>query len=120
MADTINIQNYEAYFLDFIEGNLDASLQKELDAFLNKHPELKQELEDFEMFTLEAETIEYTKKEALSINTKAKYIDISDTEYLSISSIEKDINVTEQKHLDNKIRNDESILSDLTLYKKAN
>lgn len=120
MADTINIQNYEAYFLDFIEGNLDASLQKELDAFLNKHPELKQELEDFEMFTLEAETIEYTKKEALSINTKAKYFDISDTEYLSIASIEKDISVTEQKQLENKIRNDEWILSDLTLYIKAN
>ncbi|MDR1005787.1 MAG: hypothetical protein LBL74_02860 [Bacteroidales bacterium] len=37
----ITIDNYEAYILDRIEGNLSAEGQKELDAFLVSHPELQ-------------------------------------------------------------------------------
>ena len=36
----INIHNYEAYLLDFSEGNLTDELQMELELFLIQHPEL--------------------------------------------------------------------------------
>lgn len=44
----ITIHNYEAYFLDFREGTLTATLENELHRFLKAYPELKSELEDYE------------------------------------------------------------------------
>jgi len=36
----INIHNYEAYLLDFSEGNFTNELQVELELFLIQHPEI--------------------------------------------------------------------------------
>jgi len=44
----IGMHNYEAFFLDHIEGNLDAAQEKELLAFLAEHPELKAGLDSFD------------------------------------------------------------------------
>ena len=41
---TITIDNYEAYLLDFSEGNLSDDLQVELELFLIQHPELEIDL----------------------------------------------------------------------------
>lgn len=43
----ININNYEEWMIDYIEGNLSAAQEKELNEFLVFHPELKAELELF-------------------------------------------------------------------------
>lgn len=44
----INIENYEAWFLDYLEGRLSASQSEALEDFLGAHPELREELEGFE------------------------------------------------------------------------
>lgn len=44
----INKNNYEAYFLDYHEGNLSPQEVADLFLFLSHHPELKKELDDFE------------------------------------------------------------------------
>ncbi len=49
----INKNNYEAYFLDYHEGNLSPQEVADLFLFLSEHPELKKELDDFENVTLE-------------------------------------------------------------------
>jgi hypothetical protein len=49
----INISNYEAYFLDYHEGNLSPQQVADLFLFLSQHPELKKEFEDFEHIVLE-------------------------------------------------------------------
>lgn len=49
----ININNYEAYFLDYHEGNLSPQQVADLYLFLSQHPELKKEFEDFEHIVLE-------------------------------------------------------------------
>lgn len=45
-------ENYEAYFLDYHEGNLSESQVEELMNFLALHPDLKEELDAFEMVML--------------------------------------------------------------------
>ncbi|MDD3739592.1 MAG: hypothetical protein PHP31_09915, partial [Lentimicrobiaceae bacterium] len=40
-TQNININNYEAFLLDYYEGNLDENTTKELLDFLDKHPECK-------------------------------------------------------------------------------
>lgn len=60
MSTSINIQNYESFFLDFLEGNLPENLQAELLEFLANHPNLQDEFlalkQDFP--TLEADSEE--------------------------------------------------------------
>ncbi len=63
--EKINIFNYEIFYLDFLEGNLNEENTSLLLAFLEEHPELKME-DDF-LPTLEKEsfTISFNKKEEL-------------------------------------------------------
>lgn len=62
----ISQYNYEAYFLDYYEGRLDAEATRELMDFLAQHPELKQEFESFEAVTLnDIEEVTFENKESL-------------------------------------------------------
>jgi len=49
----INLHNYEAFFLDYKEGNLSSQQEKELFLFLEKHPHLYEELNNYEDVVLE-------------------------------------------------------------------
>ncbi len=48
----ITRSNYESWFLDYLEGNLDPSVDKEFQAFLNQNPDLAAELHEGEWVTL--------------------------------------------------------------------
>jgi len=59
----INANNYEAYFLDYIEGRLDELSITELKTFLSKNPQFNIENEQFDY--LLPEKIEFTNKSTL-------------------------------------------------------
>jgi hypothetical protein len=44
---SINKNNYEAFYLDFLEGNLDQDRSAELLAFLEEHPDYQVEIEEY-------------------------------------------------------------------------
>ena len=50
MIKKINIFNYEAYYLDYLEGNISEEDAAVLLDFLDKHPELKMEDEELPVF----------------------------------------------------------------------
>ncbi|MDP2422874.1 MAG: hypothetical protein U1C46_02910 [Bacteroidales bacterium] len=52
----INQYNYEAFFLDYLEGRLDKQQTATLELFLESNPGLKAELEDIEMIILNPDT----------------------------------------------------------------
>ena len=63
---SISQYNYEAYFLDYYEGRLDAHTTKELMDFIARHPELKEEFESYEPVTLHTkEEIKFDLKDSL-------------------------------------------------------
>ncbi len=53
----ITRDNYEAYFLDYHEGNLTESQKAQLMEFIAQNPSLKEEFETFEMLELEEDNI---------------------------------------------------------------
>lgn len=61
----ITVDNYEAFFLDYVEGNLDEATKLELESFLLLHPHLKDELDQGYAFQLTPEAIIYDGKDAL-------------------------------------------------------
>lgn len=61
-----NRENYEIWFVDFMEGNLDKTQLKALAQFLEKNPDLASELEGVKKLTFEAaEPVVFEHKSAL-------------------------------------------------------
>ena len=94
----INIHNYEAFFLDFIEGNLSASAVKKVKLFLAAHPELDAELAEFENIQLTPANIHFSEKNSLKKNTETV---VSDDEY--IARLEGDLTEIETEKFDHRI-----------------
>jgi hypothetical protein len=66
--EKIDLHNYEAFFLDYLEENLSTEQIAELDAFLMQHPELKSDLDEMqgiEELTLSSGTTSFSNKKAL-------------------------------------------------------
>lgn len=62
----ITRSNYESWFLDYLEGNLDASLSEEFHLFLKQNPDLAEELKLGDIIKLMMnETIQFEAKEEL-------------------------------------------------------
>jgi len=61
----ITRDNYEAYFLDYLEGNLDEKLVNDFIEFLQANPDLKEELQQAGLISLKTEEVIYDKKDKL-------------------------------------------------------
>lgn len=64
----ISRENYESFFLDYIEGTLDESVMDDFIDFLQQNPDLKQELTLFKPLTVQSENLMFHKKEELFRN----------------------------------------------------
>ena len=61
----INEENYEVFFLDYLEGNLAPELVEELLTFLDEHPHLKEELEDVDLLKVTPPNLKFPDKKNL-------------------------------------------------------
>ena len=93
----INRNNYESYFIDYLEGNLDENLVDDFIEFLQINPDLKKELSFFEPVTAEAENIVFKGKEKLY---KEKYDSENEFIKATIGSLEGDLPVKEKSEFD--------------------
>jgi hypothetical protein len=64
----INHNNFEAYILDYLEGNLDSLLTADLMAFLAENPEFEKYLPDYDERISISDTLEFGYKELLKKN----------------------------------------------------
>lgn len=115
--DKINLHNYEAYFLDYVEGNLDAQQQNQLEVFLTKHPDLKAELQDFDNIQLtESKSQEsFQHKKFLKRDEKTS---LSHVDTLLIASIEGLLSDGEAQEL-TRLLSDPKISKQLSAYQKV-
>lgn len=61
----ITRKNYEPFFMDYLEGNLDDQLVNEFIDFLQQNPDLKEELDSFEPVSLPDEPVVFEDKSRL-------------------------------------------------------
>lgn len=103
----ININNYEAFLLDYFEGNLSAELSEELKLFVFNHPELEIDLNDFDLISSnENDNITFNDKQKL----KRKEFVINDDviESLIISLVNGDLSQEETDKLLKVIQQDDN------------
>jgi hypothetical protein len=106
-------ENYEAFFLDYHEGNLTESQIEELMNFLALHPDLKEELDAFEMVMLADEnSIVLENKDALKKEDDALLTSM-------IAWHENDLNDKEKAQLEKTLTHNTNAQKDFALVGKA-
>lgn len=97
--EKINKHNYEAYFLDYIEGNLTADQQDDLFIFLAENPELKAEFEgDFGDVVLAPEKNTFDKKASLKV-VDDSLLTLNNVDVWMIESVEGNLISTKENEL---------------------
>lgn len=102
--EKINRHNYEAYFLDYLEGNLGAEDKQDLFSFLEKNPDLKSEL-DIELndVSLKASAIVFENKESLKTEDES-ILNLNTVDGWMLESVEENLTSSKQKELDDFVR----------------
>ncbi|NOQ70912.1 MAG: hypothetical protein GQ574_02860 [Crocinitomix sp.] len=87
--EKIDLNNYEAYFLDLMEGTLSVEERHDLFAFLELHPELKAEMEaDFGALELNPAPITFDGKAQLKIDEAQLILTPNTIDDIMIASVE--------------------------------
>lgn len=116
MKNLININNYEEFALDYMEGNLDDNTKSLFEQFLNDNPEVKEELEGLLDFTVLPDEVSFELKLVLK---KSEIEDVSRCEYLCISDIEGTITKEEKSELENIFSDNPELLNDYKQFVKT-
>jgi hypothetical protein len=115
--EKIDLHNYEAWFLDYSEGNLSEIQIVELNQFLDSNPEFRVELEDFEEIILEQDSI---RNESLKASLlREETTGLIRAEYLMIAQVEGEISKQEKAELAVMVAADSSLSKDLAMYQKT-
>ncbi len=116
----INKSNYEAYFLDYIEGNLSEEQRASLMAFLDKNPGLKKELEGFENIKIsEPPQVEFPDKNSLKVPEVDLPVTEENFEWFCIAKLENDLSPEEEQQLNDFLKQNPEKQKDYELYSKT-
>ncbi|MCF6358236.1 MAG: hypothetical protein L3J54_10565 [Draconibacterium sp.] len=96
----INKNNYEAYFIDYLEGNLDRRFVDDFIEFLQLNPYLKEELSLLGTVSVEPENILFGKKENLF---KRKLDSEKEFDKAAIAHLEGDISISDKQEFESYI-----------------
>ena len=97
----ITRENYEIYFMDYMDGNLSARERAEVEAFLLVHPDLRELLDGMDEVRLDVPAEVFGKKEEIKRTVREREI-----EYYAIATAEGVITDEEQAWVDGNVDKD--------------
>lgn len=97
--EKISRNNYEVFFLDYLEGKLDPLKSEELFSFLMLHPDLKRELDEYDMITLAKERELFENKGILKKFNFTCEVDESNFEQFCVAFFEGDLTALQRDNL---------------------
>ncbi|HAQ19357.1 MAG TPA: hypothetical protein DCR40_09030 [Prolixibacteraceae bacterium] len=112
----ITRDNYEPFFLDYLEGNLQENMIDQFLDFLENNPDLKKELHLFEYIRLPEEHINFSGKEQLyksSAETKAQF------ENQTIAYLEGDMEYEDRKSFETYLSQHPELQKEYDLFSKT-
>lgn len=114
MAIKINIENYEAYLLDYMEGNLSSEEKLLLQQFIVLHPELNIDLNELELVELSNEGVVFENKNELKKSVTAL---VSDEQF--VNYIENTLTANEKHKIERLAATYPEVNKEFGLYKKT-
>ncbi len=119
MNESINIENYEAFFLDYLEGRLSEEKEKELFFFLEAHPGLKAEMEGYEELHLSPAKEGFNHKDKLKQPVFSyETIDEENIEGACIAYWEGDLTTKERRRVEKYLTQHPERERDFSVYGK--
>jgi hypothetical protein len=112
----INRNNYEAFFIDYLEGNLDERLVDDFIEFLQQNPDLKEELSLFETVSIGQEEITFNKKDSLF---REMYDNENEFDRAAIARLEGDILASEKAEFENYLSTHPEKQKEVELFEKT-
>ncbi|MCK3686096.1 hypothetical protein [Maribellus sp. YY47] len=112
----ITRQNYEAYFIDYLEGKLDEQLVDVFIDFLQQNPDLKEELELFSAVSAVPESHTFNKKKKLY---HEKYDLESEFNQAAVAKLEGDLSQQETEDFERYILAHPEKQEDVDLFEKT-
>lgn len=109
----INLHNYEAFLIDYLDGNLNVAAVAELKAFVFANPQLQIDLNDLDLPSFADEVVSIDFKEDLKKNTS--FIEDEDL----INYLENNLTEAERKAIEVKLLNDKNLAAQFEAYKKT-
>jgi len=112
----ISKDNYEAFFLDYHEGNLSDAMRREVLAFVASNPELREEFESFEIISLGDKTdMKFPGKEKLKKDTVNEY----NYKTWLVAYVEGDLDGREKREVENFIEANSLYKREFEILKQA-
>ncbi len=113
----INRNNYEEYFIDYLDGKFSRSDNDMFLLFLAQNPDLKEELEMFQKEELVSGEIVFDRKESLK---KKRILDTGNNfDELCIARLEGDLSEKESSEFDNYVAENSDREKVYSIYKKT-
>lgn len=109
----INLHNYEAFLIDYLDGNLNEDAVAELKAFILTNPQLEIDLEDLELPSFSEEQLKVDFKNDL----KKTEVFVEDEEL--INYLENNLNEGQRKTFESKLLRDKELALKLQAYNKT-
>ena len=119
MSILINIENYEAFYLDYLEGNLDEGQTSALLLFLEQHPELKIEEELPAFGQEEGALLDPAFLAGLKMFDVTETINESNYEQFMIASLEQQLPATKQVELNDFMGRREQMQAEMAFYRQT-
>ena len=116
----INRQNFETYFIDYLDGRLDPGQVAELLSFLEENPDLERELKEFENIQIKPMEILFPGKESLKKTiSDIPVINESNFEEYCIAKIEGDLRAKDEVILEQYLADFPGKRKDFELFAKT-
>lgn len=120
MRTLITLENYEAFYLDFLEGNLSEEDARALAAFFEVHPELKLDEEELPILSVD-NSIGLTafEKELLKKDDSNAFITTENAEFYIVSDLENQLNDKQKNDLNKIVASSEELQTEKAFYQKT-
>lgn len=116
----ITRHNYEEYFILYMDNELDSEKRRQVEVFLQQHPDLKEEFELLSQFKLTPDTtLTYKNKEELLKENGITAINLSNYEEWFVLYIDNELTAGQQKMIEQFIVVNPSLLPALKLLQSS-
>lgn len=116
MSGIINSENYEAFYLDYLEGNLNEADSAALLLFLAEHPELQLEDESLPLLADENAVLASDFKNELRVFDETETINEANAELFLIASVENLLSESKKTELGHYLEQHPDAKADANLY----
>lgn len=115
----INKDNYQAYFLDYIEGNLPPKETDSLLSFLEENPELKSEFSDYEEITISPQQIKFPKEKIYQVDYVNDTITKDNFEKFTVAFLEGELSENKTEEFSYFVSESVDLKNELSLFEQT-